>query len=556
MDPTTERATLSLHRKPDSPRPELGPLQPAPHRNRVASPARERGAGYMAAHWRGEQGLVQSFWINNTLLWIPLSMGISGLMAWINAKGGSLQANSIAVLVGWPLTLLISIWCIVGAWRSAGRYLHDGGALLWGQLARLSLALGMLQTLASACFGFLPQAGDYLKMARGIDPIGHASFELSPDGRTLKLSGPIGLGDGTRLQRLLNGSPQPLRLVELASPGGRLYEAERMVALVRKAGANTRAVGGCESACTLVFLAGTQRQLMPGARLGFHRASTGTYNPMLDEMANQHLASSYRGLDLPEYFVERTARTPAHGMWYPRSEELLSHALIAAPLYSLDVLLPEGQAPLAADYAEALRANPAWYQLELRLPGLLERASARMAALPPRPGGSDAAEAVEDWQQQRQLAALQVLAPELLPLILGSAPALRRQYLGVLKAQLQTARAAGSESCRALLAGQLSRHRQLPDELLAKESAWLISAAAAEPPRWLARPPSAVELEVVRRTVGAQAPGLLSRLWSDGTPSPATGSCDQAIRILDAAARLPVAQRELVERVMFQDRAI
>lgn len=556
MDPSTER--LSLHREPDSPRPVPDALRPAPQRQRAARPAPERGPSYIAAHWRGEQGLVQSFWVNNTLLWIPLSLAISGLMAWINAKGGSLQTISIAVLIGWPLTLLISVWCIVGAWRSAARYLQEGGALLWGHLARLSLALGMLQTLASACFGFLPQAGDYLQMARGIDPIGHASFALSADGRILKLSGPIGLGDGARLQHLLDGAPQPLRLVELASPGGRLHEAERMVALVRKAGANTRAVGGCESACTLVFLAGAQRQLMPGARLGFHRASSGTYNPMLDEMANQHLASSYRSLDLPEYFVERTARTPAHGMWYPRSEELLSHALIAAPQYSLDAQLPEGPNPLAAEYAEALRANPAWYQLELRLPGLMERAAARMAAQQPPPADdNNATAATEAWQQQRQLVALQVLAPELQPLILGSTPALRRQYLGVLKAQLQAAKAAGGDTCRGLLAGQLSTHRLLPADLLAKEASWLISAAAADPPRWLARPPSPVELEVVRRTVGPQAPGLLSQLWSDGASASATmTSCDQAIRILDAAARLPVAQRELVERVVFQGRAV
>lgn len=62
-----------------------------------------------------------------------------------------------------------------------------------------------------------------------------------------------------------------------------------MVVLMRKRHATTRAVGDCQSACTLLFLAGSSRQLMPGAQLGFHRASSGTYNPAFDEIANQHL---------------------------------------------------------------------------------------------------------------------------------------------------------------------------------------------------------------------------------------------------------------------------
>ena len=50
-----------------------------------------------------------------------------------------------------------------------------------------------------------------------------------------------------------------------------------------------RAVGTCASACTLVFLAGNPRQLAPEGQLGFHRASTGTYNPVFEELANQVL---------------------------------------------------------------------------------------------------------------------------------------------------------------------------------------------------------------------------------------------------------------------------
>ncbi|MDC6166822.1 hypothetical protein, partial [Paucibacter sp. XJ19-41] len=57
--------------------------------------------------------------------------------------------------------------------------------------------------------------------------------------------------------------------------------------------------------------------------------------------------------------------------------------------------------------------------------------------------------------------------------------------------------------------------------------------------------------EVVRRTLGGHAPGLLGRVWvEDGGAR--TPSCDAVLRTLDQAAALPVAQRELAERLLLQ----
>jgi len=391
-----------------------------------------REDGYLIRHWRGQLSLVQAFWINNILLSLPLGAALTALMTWISLKGEALQAGSIAVLLAWPLLIVIDVWCIVGAWRAASRYLREGGRALWTWLTRLLLLGSAVQLLASALVGFGPQMDEYWQLARGRDPIGQAELTLSGDGRTLRLSGPIGMGDITRLQTLLAGRSEPLRLVELHSPGGRVFEAERMVEMVRKAGADTRAVGGCESACTLVFLAGGRRQLMPGAQLGFHRASSGTANPVFDQLANEHLSRTYQRMALPEYFITRTLKTPAHRMWYPGSEELISHALIERPPLTLDVPLPalggEGQAAALVDYREALLAHPAWYQLEQRFPGLLNTA-AQQIRLAHRPGEEALA----------QQAALQVLAPRLQELILGSPAEQRRRYVAVLRQQLRAA---------------------------------------------------------------------------------------------------------------------
>lgn len=513
-------------------------------------PSRESndtGAGYIGAHWRGEQSLVQSYWVNNGLLLVPLTMALTGLMSWISMKGEALQAGSIATLIGWPLMIAIDIWCIVGAWRSATAYGNMGGSALWSGLAKFSLAGSALQVLASLFIGFLPQIDEYWSMARGIDPIGQAELSLSADGRVAHLNGPIGMGDATRLKALLEQSPQKVRLIELASPGGRVYEAERMVEAIRAVGSDTRAIGDCASACTLVFLAGGKRQLMPGAQLGFHRASSGTYNPVFDEIANQELSATYRRMGLPEYFVERTAKTPSHSMWWPRSEELVSHQLIVAPPLTLDIALPEAGSAVN-EYKEALRANPAWYRAETRFPGLLDGVAARMHELRGLvPADTDPAIA----QAAVQIAGLEAFAPQIQELILASPPELRHRYVGLLREQLKVARAAGPEQCQALLGGQLPPRRELPAALLAQETDWIGDAAEAAPPRRQRVVATAIELEVVRRTLGAHAPGMLSGLWSGGKIAPAA-RCDAVLQTLARTAALPVAQRELAERVMFQ----
>ena len=165
-----------------APAAEPAAWQQASHRPRPAGPpaakpkrpprvVQEPRGGYFARHWRGEMSLVRSYWVNNIVVAMPLAFLLTGLMTWISVKGDSLQISAIVLLLGVPMLMSLDVWCIVGGWRSAGNYLREDGSVLWGWLARLSLALGALQLLASIVLGFLPSVGEYWSMARGIDPI-------------------------------------------------------------------------------------------------------------------------------------------------------------------------------------------------------------------------------------------------------------------------------------------------------------------------------------------------------------------------------------------------
>jgi hypothetical protein len=325
--------------------------------------------GYLGRHWHGELTLGVSFWLNNVLLSVPAGLAVGALAAWITVTGDLLRRGSLAVLVCYPL-LLLGVWSTVGCWRSAQAHVASGGSAVLARAAQLVLAVGALHTGWTALFEFGPNLGSYWSMARGVDPIGNLNASLSGDQQRLLLKGPIGAGDGVRVTALLATAPR-LRVVELDSPGGRLKEAETIAAAVRGRQAVTRATGNCESACTLIHLAGARRQVLPGAKLGFHRAYAGTQNPVVDRLVNLELARTYREAGLQEHVLQKTLATPPWGMWYPSRAELAAADLLHTPERPLDVDLPSDTQAPAAEYAELMRVNDAWLAVDQFRPGAL-----------------------------------------------------------------------------------------------------------------------------------------------------------------------------------------
>jgi hypothetical protein len=506
--------------------------------------------GYFRRHWHGELSLGTSFWVNNVLLSFPAGLAIGAVAVWITVTGDFLRGGGLAMLVAYPLLLLFNTWCIVGCWRAASAHVDSGGSGLWAGLAKLLMFLGALQTLVAVCFDFLPNAGDYLRMARGIDPIGHMSATLSPDGHRLLLKGPIGSGDAQRLQAVADKT-STLRVVELDSPGGRLKEGERIAQWVRAKQWHTRTTGACESACTFIHMAGSKRQVLPGAKLGFHRASSGSVNPVLDRLANREMARIYREAGLPEAFVQRTLSTPAWSMWHPSREELIGADLLHVPARPLDVDLPSNTNASAGEYALQMQGSDAWLAIEQRLPGSMQAAGERMALA--RAAGADDA--------TLQVEAQRVIEANVPRLLAAGSPELREAYLALLIEQSSAARdAGGGTACLAALRADASARRGLPPALAQREASWLIEAATA-PVRELAPKVggsvlSPLEQEVLRRRLGDKAPTLLAGAWRPGSSESAPRNplleCNRNLELLRAVAALPAAERRLAARVLFE----
>jgi hypothetical protein len=156
-----------------------------------------------------------------------------------------------------------------------------------------------------------------------------ALYSLVAEGTRLKLTGEITFGVKDRVARQLQADPE-LRTLVLASEGGHIYEARGLAFLVRDQGLNTRVDTVCSSACTLVFVAGQQRQLGADARLGFHQYAIGQGGalPNLDPVAEQEKDRRFFAAQgATPAFLRRMFEASSEGMWFVDAAEAAAFGL-------------------------------------------------------------------------------------------------------------------------------------------------------------------------------------------------------------------------------------
>jgi hypothetical protein len=161
----------------------------------------------------------------------------------------------------------------------------------------------------------------------------------------------IEYADARELRQILRDNPE-ITTLELNSDGGVTPAALEMAVAVTDYDLDTVVTDSCESACTLVFLAGENRTLARGARLGFHSGSwsrdnmkdyyeeTRESSGWLDEFAfaswtyeegmrdfNKTLEFMVsRGVDIQ--FIIRAAYVNFYDIWYPTRDELVKFGII------------------------------------------------------------------------------------------------------------------------------------------------------------------------------------------------------------------------------------
>jgi hypothetical protein len=152
-------------------------------------------------------------------------------------------------------------------------------------------------------------------------------FRALRQGTEIEFSGVIRYGTAQDLRQIL-GANSAAKMLHLNSPGGEVFEAREMVQIVRARGLTTTTDKFCMSACTLVFLAGRERYLAPGAQLGFHRPDAFDMSPAEIDAIERSDRDFMLSLGIPSAFVDKAFSTPSSAIWIPKDSELKSAGVI------------------------------------------------------------------------------------------------------------------------------------------------------------------------------------------------------------------------------------
>jgi hypothetical protein len=313
-----------------------------------------RHASFFVRFWRGQYALPIS-WTVGVLINLGTIGAIMLLAFATREQAFNPYAIAITLFVMWGATAIITVYQSVGVWRSAARFRRTGGRRIWRGLCSLAAQLCVLAVVASFTY-HLWQSG-----VRQIDESWRMAFEDDPDippftlrtmrdGTEMEIAGGFKFGLTRAARAAIDGSPN-LKVVHLMSSGGRIGEARELARLIADRGLSTYTATVCMSACTLAFIAGRERFLKAGGKLGFHRAAfAGVENS--DAMSTLLLGA---GIERP--FVDRVVAQPASGMWYPTTGELqASHVVTALVDNRRFAASGLGADPRPADFARDLRA--------------------------------------------------------------------------------------------------------------------------------------------------------------------------------------------------------
>ena len=148
---------------------------------------------------------------------------------------------------------------------------------------------------------------------------------------------------------------QQIEVLHLNSAGGLIEAAREMADIIIDFELDTRVTDECASACVTLFLAGENRQLDRGGRLGFHRISwdaasmeeyykdaradigwdslyefaSWSYEEAQKDVLSEMEYLLERGVD-PEFAI-KTLRAENADMWFPRRLELTLAGVLSKP---------------------------------------------------------------------------------------------------------------------------------------------------------------------------------------------------------------------------------
>lgn len=276
---------------------------------------------YFVRHWQGKLSLVKSYWFNSILLSIivigPYTFALD--TGWLDGHSNIIFSISFVLLA-------LTVWQLVGIWRSATFYLAEGNSRVWGYLARIAVVFGWLQFISatgeiSKSFIEIEKINKNVKLSQSVEL--ETSFRFINDNKEMLVTGGIGTNSAKEFQKVANANPK-LSIIHLNNEGGLIQEAYEIYKFIQKKGYNTYTSTQCISACTIMYLGGKERLISKKGKLGFHSASVGDLDGGDYAFINDEIRGIYQESGISGTLISKALSTNANDILYPTHEELIA----------------------------------------------------------------------------------------------------------------------------------------------------------------------------------------------------------------------------------------
>lgn len=286
----------------------------------------QRAPNYITRHWRGDLSLGVSYWVNLFLLTLVIQAAfrLSAEMKFLGGLSYHQAAIALTAMVG--ASLIIGLWQLVGTWRSSDKHTARGGRKGWATAAKVVMVLAVIRSGIDFSQSVIPTVVNAWRHAGVMASLPSAAISPLRGGTEIEFIGGIHTGTSERFRAVLAQYPEA-RVIHLDSIGGELAESHAMATMIRARGMDTYVRGTCLSACTLVFLAGRNRLLKDGARLGFHAPAAvagGVEGAQVIDGERRRLLLA----GVPDWFVAKVFAARNDDMWFPTLDELRTAGVI------------------------------------------------------------------------------------------------------------------------------------------------------------------------------------------------------------------------------------
>lgn len=276
--------------------------------------------------------MAKSFWINNVLLNIILSIAILTITENLNFNRYP-KLSTLFIVVLWILILIITIWILIGLWRAAQNHAKKYQRFLWANIVKILVILGWVQSIILYLNSGIPQIIEFSKIAFNKDNLPKYEIKVLNQGKELKISGGIKFGLTDDVKEYLHKYPN-IKVLHINSIGGRISEANKLSKVIKNQNIITYTSTGCHSACINIFIAGKHRLIYHNASLGFHQPYMPglTYSEIYNEVLKEEQFYIDQGVE--KAFIKKALSVPNSNLWEPSHFELLQANIITQIIYN------------------------------------------------------------------------------------------------------------------------------------------------------------------------------------------------------------------------------